>query len=157
MAAGKGSSQASNGPFPAVVFSLLFQFAIVSINLAMQGHDGVDGSTHIFQSLMAVILDRKANPPERSYTTTLFRGGIDKIGAKLTEECGEVIEAARETGDAGRAHLVHEAADVLYHLFVLLGHCDIPLSAVEAELGKRFGISGLDEKASRPIKDPAKS
>jgi phosphoribosyl-ATP pyrophosphohydrolase len=44
---------------------------------------------------------------------------------------------------------VHEAADLIYHLFVMLGHRDIPLAELESELARRFGISGLDEKAAR--------
>jgi len=103
----------------------------------------------IFQQLMAVIEDRKTNPPARSYTTSLFQGGLGKIGSKVVEEAAEAVEAAGESGENGRSHLVHEAADVIYHLFVLLGYRDIPLSDLEAELAKRFGTSGLDEKASR--------
>jgi phosphoribosyl-ATP pyrophosphohydrolase len=103
----------------------------------------------ILAQLMAVIEDRKANLPPKSYTTTLFAGGVDKIGRKIVEEAAEVVEAAGEPGDDGRAHTIREAADVLYHLFVLLAHRDIRLDEVEAELARRFGISGLDEKASR--------
>jgi phosphoribosyl-ATP pyrophosphohydrolase len=103
----------------------------------------------VFDRLMSVIEDRKRNPPERSYTTSLFAGGVAKIGAKITEEAAEVVEAAGERGTEGREHLVHEAADLIYHLFVMLGHRNIPLKEVEAELAGRFGISGLDEKASR--------
>ena len=98
---------------------------------------------------MAVIEDRKRTRPEKSYTTRLFDGGVAKIGAKVTEEAAEVVEAAGEPGDAGRDHTVREAADVLYHLLVLLALRDIPLAAVEDELARRFGISGLDEKAAR--------
>jgi phosphoribosyl-ATP pyrophosphohydrolase len=101
---------------------------------------------------MAVIEDRKRNPPAKSYTTKLFAGGIDLIGDKIVEEATEVVEAARELGPEGRAHTIYEAGDVLYHLFVLLGHLDIRLDEVESELARRFGISGLDEKASRPPK-----
>lgn len=98
---------------------------------------------------MAVIEDRKANPPAKSYTTSLLVGGVSKIGAKITEEAREVVDAAGEPGDAGRAHLIYEAGDLLYHLFVLLAHREIKLEEVEAELGRRFGVSGIDEKASR--------
>jgi phosphoribosyl-ATP pyrophosphohydrolase len=98
---------------------------------------------------MAVIEDRKANPSDKSYTNRLLDGGIAKIGPKVTEEAAEVVEAAAEPGDEGRAHTVREAADLVYHLFVLLGVRDIPLAEVEAELARRFGISGLDEKAAR--------
>ena len=106
-------------------------------------------SDSVLSRLMQVIEDRKANPPERSYTTSLFRGGVKKIGGKILEEAREVVEAAGEPGDDGRRHLVAEAADVIYHLLVMLAHRDARLSDVEAELGRRFGISGLDEKASR--------
>jgi phosphoribosyl-ATP pyrophosphohydrolase len=105
----------------------------------------------IFTRLMAVIEDRKANPPEKSYTTRLFAGGVPKIGEKVIEEAAEVVEAAGEPGEAGQDHTVREAADVIYHLFVLLAQRDIPLARVEDELARRFGVSGLDEKAARNI------
>ncbi len=98
---------------------------------------------------MTVIQDRKANPPARSYTTSLFAGGVAKIGAKIVEEAGEVVQAGAESGDDGRQHLVHEAADLVYHLCVLLGYRDVGWEEIERELGRRFGISGLDEKESR--------
>jgi phosphoribosyl-ATP pyrophosphohydrolase len=101
---------------------------------------------------MAIIEDRKANPPERSYTTKLFQGGVPKIGKKIMEEAAEVVEAAGEEGDEGRNHLVYEAGDLIYHLFVMLGHREIPLTEVESELARRFGVSGLDEKAARSPK-----
>ena len=103
----------------------------------------------VLAQLMAVIEDRKTNPPAESYTTALFRGGVAKIGAKILEEAGEVIEAAGEPGEDGRDHLIAEAADLIYHLFVMLGHRDVRLAEVEAVLARRFGVSGLDEKASR--------
>ena len=107
----------------------------------------------IFEKLMEVINDRKVNPPARSYTTSLFEGGVGRIGAKIGEEAAEVVEAATEEGDEGRAHLTHEAADLIYHLFVMLSYRDVPLSEVESELARRFGISGLDEKAARAAQD----
>jgi phosphoribosyl-ATP pyrophosphohydrolase len=96
-----------------------------------------------------VIEDRKQNPPERSYTSRLFAGGVETIGAKIVEEAAEVVEAARESGDEGQKHLVHEAGDLIYHLLVMLAQREITLDEVEAELARRFGISGLDEKESR--------
>jgi len=104
----------------------------------------------VLAQLMAVIEDRKRTLPEKSYTTKLFAGGVPKIGEKIVEEAAEVVEAAGEPGDEGRAHLIREAADLIYHLFVMLGHREVRLTEVEAELARRFGISGLDEKASRP-------
>jgi len=102
----------------------------------------------VFQQLMAVIEDRRKNPPARSYTTSLFQGGVEKIGAKILEEAREVVEAATEPA-ADRQNVVHEAADLVYHLFVLLAHQQVELRQVEAELQRRFGISGLDEKEAR--------
>jgi phosphoribosyl-ATP pyrophosphohydrolase len=105
----------------------------------------------VFHRLMQVIEDRRQNPPAKSYTTSLFQGGVDRIGCKVMEEAAEVVRAARKSTDSPEAqkHLVAEAADLVYHLFVMLGYRTVPLAEVEAELARRFGISGLDEKASR--------
>ena len=103
----------------------------------------------ILQQLMAVIQQRKENPPERSYTSHLLAGGVAKIGAKVTEEAGELVEAAGETGEEGRQHFIHEAADLLFHTMVLMAYRDVTLGDVADELGGRFGVSGLDEKAAR--------
>jgi phosphoribosyl-ATP pyrophosphohydrolase len=110
----------------------------------------VPNSQTVLAQLMAVIEDRKRTLPEKSYTTKLFAGGVPKIGEKIVEEAAEVVEAAGEPGEEGRAHLIREAGDLIYHLFVMLGHREVRLAEVEAELARRFGISGLDEKASRP-------
>ncbi|MEY4176480.1 MAG: Phosphoribosyl-ATP pyrophosphatase [Planctomycetota bacterium] len=123
-----------------------------SAAIEVSGPGEVRGSVAILQHLMAVIEDRKANPPAKSYTTKLFEGGVPKIGGKILEEAREVVEAASEPGPEGRAHVIYEAADVTYHLMVLLGHLGIGWSEVESELGRRFGISGIDEKAARPPK-----
>jgi phosphoribosyl-ATP pyrophosphohydrolase len=104
---------------------------------------------NIFSRLMAVIESRKTDAAARSYTARLLAGGVQKIGEKVEEEAAEVVEAAGEQGAAGQEHLVREAADLLYHLFVMLAVRDVPLAQVEAELTRRFGTSGLDEKESR--------
>ncbi len=104
----------------------------------------------ILPALIALIADRKTNPPaERSYVVSLLNGGTARIGPKIIEEAAEVVEAADEPGPAGRDHLVREVADLLFHTLVLLGHEDIPWADVEAELGRRFGVSGIVEKESR--------
>jgi phosphoribosyl-ATP pyrophosphohydrolase len=115
----------------------------------------------ILTRLMRVIESRREDRPEHSYTARLFGGGVDKIGVKVSEESGELIEAALELEAAAKAetsdseqteiqaHVVHEAADLIYHTLVLLAHSEIALEDVELELARRFGISGLDEKASR--------
>jgi phosphoribosyl-ATP pyrophosphohydrolase len=106
--------------------------------------------TSILTELMSVIAARKLNAgAEKSYVASLMKGGVPKIGAKILEEAAEVVEAGDEPGDAGRQHLVKEVADLVFHSLVLLGYRDLHWNDVEAELGRRFGISGIAEKAAR--------
>ncbi len=101
--------------------------------------------------LMAVIAERKADAAGKpSYVRKLMDGGVAAIGAKIVEEAAEVVEAGDEPGDAGREHLVKEVADLVFHAAVMLGLRDLSWDAVEAELQRRSGVSGLVEKASRP-------
>jgi phosphoribosyl-ATP pyrophosphohydrolase len=94
--------------------------------------------------------DRKAAAAtDASYTAKLLAGGVPIIGAKIVEEAAEVVEAAAEVGEEGRQHTIREAADVLYHLLVLLAARDVSLAEVEGELARRFSMSGLEEKAAR--------
>lgn len=105
----------------------------------------------ILSALMDVIAERRDRPPTgRSYVVSLLQGGNAAIGAKIVEEAAEVVESADEAGPEGRAHLVHEVADLFFHTLVLLGHHRIGLDEVESELGRRFGIGGFTEKESRP-------
>jgi phosphoribosyl-ATP pyrophosphohydrolase len=99
--------------------------------------------------LEETIAARAANPSEKSYTTRLLKGGLEAIGAKVTEEATEVVEAAGEAGEAGREHFIREVGDLTYHLLVLMRHRGCTLADLEAELTRRFGVSGLDEKAAR--------
>ena len=109
----------------------------------------------ILTRLAGIIQDRKKNPPPRSYTTSLMQGGVEKIGEKVLEEAVELVDAARELekqenrDSDSSAHLVAEAADLVYHLLVMLGYFELTLAPVENELDRRFGVSGLDEKAAR--------
>ena len=84
--------------------------------------------------LYQVVLDRKANPQEGSYTCYLFDKGLDKILKKVGEECSETIIAAK---NGVQERTVEEISDLLYHLMVLLAAQDIPLEAVLAELERR--------------------
>jgi phosphoribosyl-ATP pyrophosphohydrolase len=96
--------------------------------------------------LYATILSRKTADPDSSWTAQLLAKGPEKCAEKFGEEAVEaIIEAVK--GD--RAALTSEAADVLYHLLVLLAARDVPLSDVLAELDRRQSKSGLAEKASR--------
>jgi phosphoribosyl-ATP pyrophosphohydrolase len=106
--------------------------------------------------LERTIADRAANPREKSYTTQLLAGGVGKISGKVIEEVAEVIAAASETGEAGREHFIREVGDLMYHLLVLMRQQNCGLADVESELARRFGVSGLEEKASRKKKPPAK-
>ena len=104
----------------------------------------------IMSDLMSVIGDRKRDPQaEKSYVASLMKGGISRICEKVIEEAAEVVEAGHEPGDPGREHLVKEVADLVFHAMVLLGYRDLHWDDVEAELGRRSGISGLAEKAAR--------
>jgi phosphoribosyl-ATP pyrophosphohydrolase/phosphoribosyl-AMP cyclohydrolase len=93
-----------------------------------------------------VIARRRRERPEKSYVVSLLDAGLPKINAKIAEESGELQEALLEK-DA--AHIAHEAADLIFHALVGLEATGVPVDAVFAELRRRFGVSGIDEKASR--------
>jgi phosphoribosyl-ATP pyrophosphohydrolase len=100
----------------------------------------------ILQALYQVILKRKANPSEGSYTATLMAKGIDKVLKKVGEEAAELLIA----GKGGvREEIIYETADLLFHTLVLLGFYDIEPEEIYAELRRRFGVSGVVEKSSR--------
>ena len=84
--------------------------------------------------LYQVVLDRKSNPQEGSYTCYLFDKGLDKILKKVGEECSETIIAAK---DGAQSDTVGEISDLLYHLVVMMVQQGIPLEAVMDELDKR--------------------
>jgi len=103
----------------------------------------------IIAALYQVILARKANPGEKSYTASLYAKGLDKILGKLGEEATELVVAGK---GGERREIIGEAADVIYHMLVLLGHYEIAPEEIYAELRRRFGISGIEEKEARPVK-----
>ena len=96
--------------------------------------------------LEAVIAERRSGDPATSYVAKLHARGLTKITQKLGEEAVETIIAALAED---RAALVSEAADLLFHLLLLLGAKDVPLAEVLAELDRRDGVSGIAEKAAR--------
>lgn len=100
----------------------------------------------ILDRLFATIGSRRTAPPESSYTAGLFARGRPRIAQKLGEEAVETVIAAM--GDDPAA-IVPEAADLLYHLLVLLADAGLTLEDVRAELARREGMSGLEEKATR--------
>ena len=100
----------------------------------------------ILDRLDATIRARRAAPGDGSYTAQLFARGRPRIAQKLGEEAVETVIAAM---GADPAAIVPEAADLLYHLLVLLADAGLTLADVRAELARREGVSGLAEKASR--------
>jgi len=110
----------------------------------------------IVAQLDAVIADRARNRPSGSYTTRLLEGGPATIEAKLREEAAELGRALHGTPIAP-SELVHEAADLFYHILVALASAGVSWAAVEEELARRFGTSGLVEKASRASGTPRRA
>jgi phosphoribosyl-ATP pyrophosphohydrolase/phosphoribosyl-AMP cyclohydrolase len=106
----------------------------------------IDPPALIVQRVAETIARRRRERPEKSYVVSLLDGGWPKVLGKISEEAGELAEALPE-GDA--AHTAHEAADLLFHVLVGLEKAGIAVDDVFAELKRRFGMSGLDEKAAR--------
>jgi phosphoribosyl-AMP cyclohydrolase / phosphoribosyl-ATP pyrophosphohydrolase len=114
---------------------------------ALAADDGPpDPPAVVLARVADVIAKRRRERPEKSYVVSLLDGGFGKINAKIGEEAGELVEAL-PAGDA--AHTAHEAADLLFHVLVGLEAAGVAPDALFAELARRFGVSGIDEKASR--------
>ena len=100
----------------------------------------------ILDALYQVVLERKHNPSEKSYVASLYAKGLDKILGKIGEEATEVAVAGKG-GVAGE--VISEVADLWFHTLVLLSYYELPPQRIYAELERRFGTSGLVEKAGR--------
>ena len=103
----------------------------------------------VLQRLAAIIASRRQEAAGKSYTRELLDGGPEKCAKKLGEEAVETVIAAL---GADTKALTREAADLLYHLLVVLESKRVPLTDVLAELDSRLGTSGLAEKAARQAK-----
>lgn len=103
-------------------------------------------SEAVLRELAEVLEARKSADPKRSYVAGLYAKGLDAILKKIGEEATETVMAAKD-GDAER--IVYETADLWFHCLVLLASQGLGPDQVLAELSRRFGTSGLDEKASR--------
>lgn len=103
-------------------------------------------SDDILSRLAVILAERRAADPERSYVAKLYARGLDAILKKVGEEATEVVLAAK---DGEKSQLVHETADLWFHTLVMLNYCGLDHDAVLDELARRFGVSGLEEKASR--------
>jgi phosphoribosyl-ATP pyrophosphohydrolase len=104
-------------------------------------------SDQILRELAATLEARKQADPDSSYVARLYAKGLDAILKKVGEEAAETLLAAKN-GDA--EHLVRETADLWFHTLVMLAHQGLGPDAVLNELQRRFGTSGLVEKAARP-------
>jgi phosphoribosyl-ATP pyrophosphohydrolase len=100
----------------------------------------------VLKTLAATIAARKSADPDTSWTAKLLSKGPEKCAEKFGEEAVEAIIAAVKND---RKNLTYEAADVIYHLLVMLAARDVPLEDVLAELERREGQSGVAEKAAR--------
>jgi phosphoribosyl-ATP pyrophosphohydrolase len=102
--------------------------------------------SEILDKLADVLEQRKTADADSSYVASLHAKGLDKILKKVGEEATETVIAAKD-GEAGQ--VVYETADLWFHTLVMLSHLGIDYREVLAELERRFGLSGLEEKARR--------
>jgi phosphoribosyl-ATP pyrophosphohydrolase len=104
------------------------------------------GSGDVLERLAEILEARKSADPDSSYVARLYGKGLDAILKKIGEEATETVMAAKD-GEACR--IVYEVADLWFHTLVLLAHQGLQPADVLSELDRRFGLSGLQEKAAR--------
>lgn len=102
--------------------------------------------SEVLEQLARVLEERKQADPDSSYVAGLYAKGLDAILKKVGEEATETVMAAK---DGVAEKIVYETADLWFHTLVLLAHEGLGPDAVLKELQRRFGLSGLQEKASR--------
>ena len=100
----------------------------------------------VLQQLAEVLEQRKDAAADSSYVAGLYDKGLDAILKKVGEEATETVMAAK---DGDKEKLIYETADLWFHTLVMLAHEGLSPDDVLNELARRFGVSGLDEKASR--------
>ncbi len=104
----------------------------------------------IFEQLENVIAERLTQSAENSYVAALNQKGLDSILKKIAEEATEVALAAKDDAfAANKSAVIYESCDLIFHLMVLLGHKGIKIDDIRRELTRRFGTSGIVEKAAR--------
>jgi len=103
-------------------------------------------SSDILNAIYQVVLERKQNRSQESYVASLYTKGLDKVLGKIGEEATEVAVAGK---GGERSEVINEMADLWFHCLVLLGYYELPPQAIYDELQRRFGMSGLAEKAAR--------
>jgi phosphoribosyl-ATP pyrophosphohydrolase len=100
----------------------------------------------VLSKLAAMLAERKNGDPQTSYVAHLYQSGLDEILKKVGEESVEVVLAAKG-GD--QSAIIQETADLWFHTLVMLSHLQLSPEQVLAELQRRMGVSGLEEKANR--------
>lgn len=108
--------------------------------------------SEIISNLTQLLAARRNADPESSYVAGLHHAGLNKILEKVGEEATETIIAAKDT-DGDATNVVYETADLWFHTMVMLSHVGATPQDVLTELERRFGTSGLTEKASRTSSD----
>ncbi|MRI32121.1 phosphoribosyl-ATP diphosphatase [Endozoicomonas sp. OPT23] len=104
----------------------------------------------VLKQLEAVLEERRKADPGSSYVASLYHSGLDKILKKVGEESAETLIAAKDAEHTGKKDdLVYETADLWFHTLVMLSHLGLSHTDVLSELERRFGLSGIEEKASR--------
>ena len=103
--------------------------------------------TDVLKQLTEVLEQRKTAAADSSYVASLYDKGLDVILKKVGEEATETVIAAK---DGDRDKIIYETADLWFHTLVMLSHQGLTANDVLDELARRFGLSGLEEKANRP-------
>ncbi len=111
-----------------------------------QDQEGMPAQANILDQVYRIVQQRRSQSADQSYVASLFAKGLDKILGKIGEEATETAVAGKG-GDP--EEVVCETADLFFHVLVLLGYYDVPPERIYAELRRRFGVSGLVEKAAR--------
>ena len=107
-------------------------------------------SDAFLKQLFEVVKARKQSCADESYVASLHDKGLNKILEKVGEESVETILAARDAEQSGdNSKVIYETADLWFHSLVMLSHLDIEVDNIVDELERRFGLSGLEEKANR--------
>ena len=107
-------------------------------------------SDAILKQIAVVLEQRKQASTDESYVASLHHKGLNKILEKVGEESLETILAARDAEQSGdNSKVVYETADLWFHSLVMLSHLDIDVEEILQELERRFGLSGIEEKANR--------
>lgn len=110
--------------------------------------------SQVLQQLDQILEARKQDSADESYVASLYAKGVEKILKKVAEESAETIMAAKDlehqpNNQEAKDHLIYEVTDLWFHTMVLLAHQGFSTQDITQELERRFGLSGLEEKASR--------